>query len=171
MRVGPGKDIVGTWAKLARERGMRFAVSNDRPMPGTGTSPPMATIPRGRAPGSVTPPATLTKAQGRGKMDGRSAAALHRSSHADARRHPHPRRGGAWHAATDGLWTEVFRRTATSPATGCAAVRIWRSDTGPRYGLFRQRRPAALQTAWISPPGTTIGRCSGTAGSSTSWSR
>jgi alpha-L-fucosidase len=28
IRVGPGKDIVGIWAKLVRERGLRFAVSN-----------------------------------------------------------------------------------------------------------------------------------------------
>src|SRR5581483_7758688 len=28
MRVGPHKDIVGTWAKIARDRGLRFAVSN-----------------------------------------------------------------------------------------------------------------------------------------------
>jgi alpha-L-fucosidase len=28
MRVGPRRDIVGTWAKLARERGLRFGVSN-----------------------------------------------------------------------------------------------------------------------------------------------
>ena len=27
-RVGPKRDIVGTWAKLARKRGLRFAVSN-----------------------------------------------------------------------------------------------------------------------------------------------
>ena len=27
-RVGPGKDIVGTWCKLARDRGLRFGVSN-----------------------------------------------------------------------------------------------------------------------------------------------
>lgn len=27
-RVGPGKDIVGTWCRLARERGLRFGVSN-----------------------------------------------------------------------------------------------------------------------------------------------
>jgi alpha-L-fucosidase len=28
VRVGPGKDIVGTWARLARQRGLRFGVSN-----------------------------------------------------------------------------------------------------------------------------------------------
>ena len=28
MRVGPKKDIVGTWARLAREHGLRFGVSN-----------------------------------------------------------------------------------------------------------------------------------------------
>lgn len=28
VRVGPRRDIVGTWAKLARERGLRFGVSN-----------------------------------------------------------------------------------------------------------------------------------------------
>ena len=28
MRVGPGKDIVGTWARITRERGLRFGVSN-----------------------------------------------------------------------------------------------------------------------------------------------
>jgi alpha-L-fucosidase len=28
VRVGPRRDIVGTWAKLVRERGLRFAVSN-----------------------------------------------------------------------------------------------------------------------------------------------
>ena len=28
VRVGPKRDIVGTWAKLVRERGMRFGVSN-----------------------------------------------------------------------------------------------------------------------------------------------
>lgn len=28
LRIGPKRDIVGTWEKLARERGLRFAVSN-----------------------------------------------------------------------------------------------------------------------------------------------
>ena len=28
VRVGPKRDIVGTWAKSARERGLRFGVSN-----------------------------------------------------------------------------------------------------------------------------------------------
>jgi len=27
-RVGPKRDIVGTWAKIVRERGLRFGVSN-----------------------------------------------------------------------------------------------------------------------------------------------
>jgi alpha-L-fucosidase len=28
LRVGPGRDIVGTWEKVARQHGMRFGVSN-----------------------------------------------------------------------------------------------------------------------------------------------
>ena len=48
VALGPKKDIVGTWAEVARQRGMRFGVSSHGSAPGAGTSRRRARTRRGR---------------------------------------------------------------------------------------------------------------------------
>ncbi len=67
VHIGPKKDIVGTWAKLARAQ--RAALRRDQPfrrIRGTGFRRRMATIPKARWPACLTM-AYLTAAQGKGK--------------------------------------------------------------------------------------------------------
>jgi alpha-L-fucosidase len=67
VNVGPKKDIVGTWAKIARAHGLRFGVSNHsshawhwfQPAYGHDVEGPLAGVPYDAA--------TLTKADGKGK--------------------------------------------------------------------------------------------------------
>ena len=67
VNVGPKKDIVGTWAKIARANGLRFGVSNHsshawhwfQPAYGHDIEGPLAGVPYDAA--------TLTKADGKGK--------------------------------------------------------------------------------------------------------
>ena len=67
VNVGPKKDIVGTWARIARENGLRFGVSNHsshawhwfQPAYGHYVEGPYAFVPYDAA--------TLTKADGKGK--------------------------------------------------------------------------------------------------------
>jgi alpha-L-fucosidase len=66
MRVGPKKDIVGTWEKVARAAACASASATTARTPGTGGSPPTATTPKGRA-GQRYDAFNLTKADGKGK--------------------------------------------------------------------------------------------------------
>lgn len=55
-RVGPRKDIIGTGRSWHANGGCALPCPTIRPMHGTGTSPPMAMTPRGRAPASAMTP-------------------------------------------------------------------------------------------------------------------
>jgi len=107
-RVGPKRDIVGTWAKLARERGLRFAVSNHSGHAWHWNQVAYGYDLQGPRRGQRYDAARLTRADGRGRWwegldpqelyTGRSMAMPDGiASIAEA---------NAWHAATDGLWDE-----------------------------------------------------------------
>ena len=107
-RVGPRKDIVGTWEKAARERGMRFAVSNHSAHAWHWNQPAYGYDPTGKRAGERYDAWKLTAAQGRGKWwDGLDPQQLYVGRHM-----PMPdgirtvEQANAWHDATDLLWNE-----------------------------------------------------------------
>jgi alpha-L-fucosidase len=67
VRVGPKKDIVGTYGKLAKERGLRFAVSNHGSHAWNWLQTAYNYDPEGPLAGIRYDAYTLTKADGRGK--------------------------------------------------------------------------------------------------------
>ncbi|KQV92847.1 alpha-L-fucosidase [Pelomonas sp. Root1237] len=66
MRVGPKKDIVGTWAKLARAKGLRFGVSNHSSRAWHWLAPAYGYDPEGPLAGQRYDAFNLTKADGKG---------------------------------------------------------------------------------------------------------
>jgi alpha-L-fucosidase len=107
-RVGPRKDIVGIWAKHARERGLRFAVSNHSAHAWHWNQAAYGYDLEGPRRGQRYDAARLTAASGRGTWwEGLDPQMLYTGpsmampdgvrSIAEA---------NAWHAATDGLWNE-----------------------------------------------------------------
>jgi alpha-L-fucosidase len=108
VNVGPKKDIVGTWAKIARANGLRFGVSNHsshawhwfQPAYGHDVEGPLAGVPYDAA--------TLTKADGKGKWwEGLDPQDLYCGL-----RIPMPndlktaKDAEAWHWKNDGHWYE-----------------------------------------------------------------
>ncbi|WP_457421197.1 alpha-L-fucosidase [Roseateles sp. P5_E7] len=67
VRVGPRKDIVGTWAKLARAKGLRFGVSNHSSRAWHWLAPAYGYDPEGPLAGQRYDAFNLTKADGKGK--------------------------------------------------------------------------------------------------------
>lgn len=67
MRVGPKRDIVGTWAKLARARGLRFGVSNHSAHAWHWLQTAYGYDPEGPRQGQRYDAARLTPAMGKGK--------------------------------------------------------------------------------------------------------
>jgi alpha-L-fucosidase len=67
VRVGPKKDIVGTWAKLARAKGLRFGVSNHSAHAWHWLAPAYGYDPEGPLAGRRYDAFNLTKADGKGK--------------------------------------------------------------------------------------------------------
>ncbi len=107
-RVGPGKDIIGTWEKLARARGLRFAVSNHSGHAWHWNQPAYDYDPEGPRRGERYDAARLTRADGRGTWwDGLDPQQLYGGA---TMRMPDDigsiAEANAWHAATDGLWNE-----------------------------------------------------------------
>ncbi|MBB3881018.1 alpha-L-fucosidase [Sphingomonas pseudosanguinis] len=107
-RVGPRKDIIGTWAKLARERNLRFAVSNHSAHAWHWNQPAYGYDPEGPRAGQRYDAFTLTAAKGAGKWwQGLDPQQLYTGRHM-----PMPDgirtvdEANAWHEATDRLWTE-----------------------------------------------------------------
>jgi len=107
-RVGPKRDIVGTWEKLARERGLRFAVSNHSGHAWHWNQVAYGYDPEGPRRGQRYDAARLTRARGTGKWwEGLDPQQLYTGatmampddigSIVEA---------NAWHARTDGLWDE-----------------------------------------------------------------
>ena len=64
LRVGPKRDIVGTWEKLVRQADLKFASPTIRAMPGIGGRPPMAMTPKGRCAAGATMPTGSARATG-----------------------------------------------------------------------------------------------------------
>ena len=108
VNVGPKKDIVGTWAKIARAHGLHFGVSNHsshawhwfQPAYGHDVEGPLAGVPYDAA--------TLTKADGKGKWwDGLDPQELYTGL-----RIPMPsdlttaQAAKDWHGKNDGHWYE-----------------------------------------------------------------
>lgn len=107
-RVGPRKDIVGTWARLARERGLRFAVSNHSAHAWHWGQPAYGYDPEGPRAGQRYDAYKLTGAQGRGTWwEGLDPQQLYSGRHM-----PMPdgirtnREAAEWHESTDRLWSE-----------------------------------------------------------------
>jgi alpha-L-fucosidase len=108
VNVGPHRDIIGTWAKVAREHGLRFGVTNHsshawhwfQPAYGHDIEGPLAGVPYDAA--------TLTKADGKGKWwDGLDPQELYCGL-----RLPLPpgvktaKEAVDWHHKIDGHWFE-----------------------------------------------------------------
>jgi alpha-L-fucosidase len=107
-RIGPKKDIVGIWARLARERGLRFAVSNHSGHAWHWNQPAYGFDPEGPRRGQRYDAARLTSADGRGTWwDGLDPQHLYGGT---SMQMPNSigsiTEANAWHAATDGLWDE-----------------------------------------------------------------
>jgi alpha-L-fucosidase len=120
VRVGPKKDIVGTWAKVAREHGLRFGVSNHsahawhwfQPAYGYDTEGDMAGVPYD---------GSTTKAAGKGKWwEGLDPQQLYTGPSM-----PMPRgiasiaEAQQWHEKHDRIWTEE------PPIGNLEFVEIW----------------------------------------------
>ncbi|KQU55917.1 alpha-L-fucosidase [Sphingomonas sp. Leaf339] len=107
-RVGPKKDIIGTWASLARERGLRFGVSNHSAHAWHWNQPAYGYDPEGARVGQRYDAYRLTAAQGRGKWwQGLDPQQLY-----TGRQMPMPdgirtiAEANEWHEGTDRLWSE-----------------------------------------------------------------
>jgi alpha-L-fucosidase len=107
-RVGPRKDIIGTWEKLARERGLRFAVSNHSAHAWHWNQAAYGYDAEGPRRGQRYDAAKLTKAAGRGTWwEGLDPQQLYTgASMAMPDGITSIAEANAWHAATDGLWNE-----------------------------------------------------------------
>ncbi len=110
VNVGPKKDIVGTWAKLARAHGLRFGVSNHsshtwhwfQTAYGHDTEGPLAGVPYDAA--------SLTKADGKGKWwEGLDPQDLYGGSRIPmAKDLKTASEAEAWHWKNDGHWYETI---------------------------------------------------------------
>jgi alpha-L-fucosidase len=107
-RVGPMKDIVGTWEKLVRQRGLRFGISNHSSHAWHWLQPAYGYDPEGPSAGRRYDAFTLTRNDGRGTWwEGLDPQELYTGRNivmpdgiqtvANA---------NAWHASGDGKWHE-----------------------------------------------------------------
>ncbi len=95
VRVGPGKDLVGGWAKAARKQGLRFGVSVHAAHAWSWYEPAQGADPDGPLKG-VPYDGTWTKADGKGKWwDGLDPQDLYAQNHAPS---PNFMDGGSIHA-------------------------------------------------------------------------
>ena len=107
VRVGPHKDIVGTWAGIARSRGLHFGVSDHsshawhwlQPAYGHDVDGPLAGVPYD---------GWLTKADGKGQWwDGLDPQDLYCGPRIPMPEHfPSEKAASDWHKANDGHWYE-----------------------------------------------------------------
>ncbi len=109
VNVGPKRDIVGTWAKLARERGLKFGVTNHASHAWHWFQPAYDHDREGPLAGVPYDAATLTKADGAGKWwDGLDPQDLY----GGGLRLPVPasvttvKDAADWHKKVDGNWWE-----------------------------------------------------------------
>jgi len=121
VRVGPRRDIVGTWAKAARAKGLRFGVSNHSAHAWHWLQPAYGYDAEGPLAGQRYDAWRLTKADGRGKWwDGLDPQDLY-----TGRNMVMPdgittsRTANEWHEQNDRAWDEK------PPAVNPAFVRQW----------------------------------------------
>jgi alpha-L-fucosidase len=121
VRVGPKRDIVGTWAKAARAKGLRFGVSNHSAHAWHWLQPAYGYDPEGPLAGQRYDAWRLTKADGRGTWwDGLDPQELY-----TGRNIVMPdgitttRTANEWHDQNDGAWDEK------PPAANPAFARQW----------------------------------------------
>jgi alpha-L-fucosidase len=110
VRIGPKKDIIGTWEKIARAHGMRFGVSNHsshawhwfQPAYGHDVEGPLAGVPYDAA--------TLKKADGKGKWwDGLDPVDLYGGLRIPMSANlKTAKEAETWHAKNDGHWYETI---------------------------------------------------------------
>ncbi len=146
MHVGPKKDIVGTWAKIARKRGLRFGVTNHSAHAWHWFQTAYGYDPEGAMAG-VRYDGFTTKEQRQGQMVGRArpAGTVHRRHHGDARRpHHHQSRAATGTNSTTASGPKqpppnnpefVEPLVPALPGTG--------GQVRARPALFRQYRAAA----------------------------
>jgi len=108
VRIGPRKDIVGTWAGIAREQGLRFGVSVHAAHAWHWWQTAYGYDGEGPLAGVRYDAATLTKADGQGKWwEGLDPQDLYTGANMAM---PDGIRGiqavQDWHAKHDGVWTE-----------------------------------------------------------------
>jgi alpha-L-fucosidase len=119
--VGPKRDIVGIWARAARERGLKFGVSNHSAHAWHWFQPAYGYDPEGPRAGERYDAWKLTKYDGKGKWwEGLDPQELYAGAVM-----PMPagiasvKDADAWHAAHDRVWEE------TPPLANPAFVRQW----------------------------------------------
>ena len=108
VNIGPKQDIVGTWARVAREQGLRFGVSNHSAHAWHWFQTAYGYDGEGPLAGVRYDAATLSKADGRGKWwEGLDPRELYTGPNL---RIPDGIRGiqavKDWHESNDGVWTE-----------------------------------------------------------------
>ncbi len=120
-RIGPRRDIVGEWGKLARARGLRFAVSNHSAHAWHWLQPAYGYDPEGPLAGRRYDAAWLTRAQGRGKWwQGLDPQQLYTGPTMPMPDGLHSIAAATeWHEKNDRVWTEA------PPAKNPAFVRSW----------------------------------------------
>ncbi|MBW6530918.1 alpha-L-fucosidase [Sphingomonas sp. RRHST34] len=109
LRVGPKRDVVGTWERAARQAGLKFGVSNHAAHAWHWYQPAYAYDPEGPRAGERYDAYHLTRADGRGTWwDGLDPQQLYTGRHMVA---PDGIRTaaamGTWHEAHDGQWIET----------------------------------------------------------------
>lgn len=109
VRVGPKKDIVGTWAKVAREHGLRFGVSNHSAHAWHWLQTAYAYDPEGPLAGVRYDAYTLKKSDGKGKWwEGLDPQELYTGPNIvmpDGIKSI--KEADAWHEAHDRVWSEL----------------------------------------------------------------
>ncbi|WP_404339733.1 alpha-L-fucosidase [Sphingomonas sp. MMS12-HWE2-04] len=108
-RIGPKRDVVGIWEKVARRAGLKFGVSNHGAHSWHWYQPGYAYDPTGPRKGERYAPHRLTKADGKGKFwEGLDPQALYNGPYQVA---PDGIDSIAamekWHEANDGQWVET----------------------------------------------------------------
>ncbi|HWQ85420.1 alpha-L-fucosidase [Brevundimonas sp.] len=121
LRVGPKRDIVGTWEKLVRARGLRFGVSNHGAHAWHWWQTAYGYDAEGPRAGRRYDAARLTKADGVGKWwEGLDPQELYTGpTFAPPDGIASIEAMNAWHDARDGQWIE------TAPENNPAFVRSW----------------------------------------------
>lgn len=113
-RVGPRQDIVGTWGRLARERGLRFGVSNHSSHAWHWNQPAYGYDPEGPRRGERYDAHRLTKADGRGTWwDGLDPRDLYTQPSMVLPDGLSQKEAKAWHERNDRLWDEGVPKDAS----------------------------------------------------------